>query len=244
MSAPVRAALMVTCLGDMFFPEVGVSVTRLLRRLGVTVDFPQGQTCCGQPLFNSGYHAGAARVAARTVELFRDAEYVVVPSGSCAYMVRHEYPTLLRDTPARADAERMAGRTYELSQFLVRVLGKTRFKASVSGRVTYHDSCHLLRGLHESEAPRILLKNLDGAELVELPGGDECCGFGGSFSVRLPEVSTQILDKKIRNIEATGAACVVACDSGCLMQMGGGLSRRRSKVRPVHLAELIAGEQG
>ena len=200
MNAPVRAALMVTCLGDMFFPEVGVSVTRLLRRLGVTVDFPQGQTCCGQPLFNSGYHAGAARVAARTVELFRDAEHVVVPSGSCAYMVRHEYPTLLRDTPARADAERLAGRTYELSQFLVRVLGQTRFKASVTGRVTYHDSCHLLRGLHESEAPRVLLKNLDGAELVELPGADECCGFGGSFSVRLPEVSSQILDKKIRNI--------------------------------------------
>src|SRR5439155_992335 len=135
----------------------------------------QGQTCCGQPLFNSGYHGGASRVAARTVEVFRDAEHVVVPSGSCAYMVRHEYPALLRDTPARAEAERLAGRTYELSQFLVRVLGKTRFKASVSGRVTYHDSCHLLRGLHESEAPRILLKNLEGADLVELPGGDECC---------------------------------------------------------------------
>jgi L-lactate dehydrogenase complex protein LldE len=233
---------MVTCLGDLFFPAVGASVTRLLRRLGVSVDFPAGQTCCGQPLFNSGYQAGAARVAARTVELFRDAEHVVVPSGSCAYMVRHEYPVLLRGTPAHAAAERLAARTYELSQFLVRVVGATRFTASVPGPVTYHDSCHLLRGLHESEAARTLLRNLDGAHLVELPGADECCGFGGSFSVRLPEVSTQILDKKLRNVEATGAACVVACDSGCLMQMGGGLSRRRSKVRALHLAELLDGD--
>ncbi len=241
MTAPVRASLMVTCLGDMFFPEVGVRVVRLLRRLGVVVDFPEGQTCCGQPLFNSGYHAGAARLAARTVELFKAAEHVVVPSGSCAYMVKHEFPSLLRDSAARESAARLAGRTWELSQFLVRVLGTTRFRASVSGRVTYHDSCHLLRGLHESESPRVILRNLEGAELVDLPGHDECCGFGGSFSVRLPEVSSQILEKKLKNIEATGAACVVACDAGCLMQMGGGLRRRRSKVRPVHLAELLDG---
>src|SRR5207247_848058 len=157
---------MVTCLSDMFFPEVGVSTVRLLRRLGVSVDFPAGQTCCGQPLFNSGYHAGAARVGARMVELFKDAEHVVVPSGSCAVMLKHE-----------------------------------------------------------------------------LPAADECCGFGGSFSVRLTEVSSQILDKKLKNVEATGAACVVACDAGCLMQLGGGLRRRGSSVRAVHLAELIDGER-
>lgn len=237
--APIRAALMITCLGDMLFPDVGEKIVRVLRRLGVTVEFPAGQTCCGLPLFNSGYHAEAAGAARRLVEIFKDAPYVVVPSGSCAWMVKHEVPGLLGDTPLADEARRLAGRTYELSQFLVRVLGATRFTSTMRGRVAYHDSCHLLRGLHESAAPREILANLDGVEAVELPGHDECCGFGGSFSVRLPEVSTAILEKKLANIEATGADCVVACDAGCLMQMAGGLSRRKSKVRAVHLAELL-----
>jgi len=236
-----RASLMVTCLGDLFFPEVGVSIVRLLRRLGVKVDVPADQTCCGLPLFNSGYHAGAAAVARRTVELFRDSEHVVVPSGSCAWMVKHEYPGLLADTTVARAAVELAARTHELSQFLVRVLGVTEFTSTVPGRVTYHDSCHLLRGLHESESPRMLLGNLRGAELVPLPGADECCGFGGSFSVRLPEVSSQILAKKLANVESTGADCLVACDAGCLMQMGGGLTRARSRVRALHLAELLDG---
>jgi L-lactate dehydrogenase complex protein LldE len=238
VSAAARAAFMVTCLGDMFYPEVGETIVRLLRRLGVAVEFPAGQTCCGLPLFNSGYHAGAAAVARRTVKLFEGAEHVVVPSGSCAWMVKHEYPGLLQGAE-RAAAERLAARTHELSQFLVRVLGRRRFRSAVGGRLTYHDSCHLLRGLHESESPRALLRALAGAEFVELPGGDECCGFGGSFSVRLPEVSTAILDKKLAAVEATGAGCVVACDAGCLMQMRGGLSRRGSRVRAVHLAEVL-----
>jgi len=236
-----RASLMVTCLGDLFFPEVGVSIVRLLRRLGVAVDVPADQTCCGLPLFNSGYHADAAAVARRTVELFSDSEHVAVPSGSCAWMVKHEYPGLLADTTLARAAVALAARTYELSQFLVRVLGVTEFTSAVPGRVTYHDSCHLLRGLHESESPRTLLGNLKGAQLVPLPGADECCGFGGSFAVRLPEVSSQILAKKLANVEATGADCLVACDAGCLMQMGGGLTRARSRVRALHLAELLDG---
>ena len=240
--APIRASLMVTCLGDMFYPEVGVRIVRLLRRLGIDVDFPRGQTCCGLPLFNSGYHAEAAKVARRTLPLFRDSQHVVVPSGSCAWMVKHEYPGLMREPGLRAEAERQAHRTFELSQFLVSVLGRTEFRSAVPGRVTYHDSCHLLRGLGEAGSPRAILKRLAGAEFVELPGGDECCGFGGSFSVRLPEVSTAILDKKLANIEATGAGCVVACDAGCLMQMSGGLRRRGSKVRALHLAELLQSE--
>ena len=240
MKTGVRAALMITCLGDMLFPEVGVSIVRLLRALGVTVEFPPGQTCCGLPLFNSGYHAEAAGVARRLVEIFKDADHVVVPSGSCAWMVKHEVPGLLKGTPLAAEARRLADRTWELSQFLVRVVGRTSFTSRVRGRVTYHDSCHLLRGLHESAAPREILANLDGVEVVELPGHDECCGFGGSFSVRLPEISSAILDKKLANVEATGAACVVACDAGCLMQMAGGLTRRKSSVRAVHLAELLA----
>jgi L-lactate dehydrogenase complex protein LldE len=236
-----RASLMVTCLGDLFFPEVGVSIVRLLRKLGVTVDVPADQTCCGLPLFNSGYHADAAAVARRTVTLFKDSEHVVVPSGSCAWMVKHEYPGLLAGTPLAREAGELAARTHEFSQFLVRVLGVTEFTAAVPGRVTYHDSCHLLRGLHESESPRTLLDKLKGAELVQLPGADECCGFGGSFAVRLPEVSSQILAKKLANVESTGAGCLVACDAGCLMQMGGGLTRAKSRVRAVHLAELLDG---
>ena len=234
---------MITCLGDMFFPEVGVAMVTLLRRLGVRVDFPTGQTCCGMPLFNSGYHHDAAVVAARTVRLFADAEHVVVPSGSCAWMVKTEYPGLLKDDPAlKAAAEALAKKTYELSQFLVDVLGVSSVESSFKGKVAYHDSCHLLRGLGESRAPRTLLNGVAGCELVELPGSDECCGFGGSFSVRLPEVSTAILDKKLANAERTGADCLVACDAGCLMQMGGGLSRRGSRVRAVHLAQVLAGE--
>lgn len=234
---------MITCLGDIFFPEVGVSIVRLLRRLGVTVDFPTGQTCCGLPLFNSGYHEEAARVARRTIPLFTDSQYVVVPSGSCAWMVKKEYPGLFKDEPAlQAQAESLAGRTYELSQFLVNVLKVTVLDSSFKGKVAYHDSCHLLRGLGESESPRVLLRNAKGIELVELPGADECCGFGGSFSVRLPEVSASILDRKLRHVEATGADCLVACDAGCLMQLGGGLARKGSRVRAVHLAQLMAGD--
>jgi L-lactate dehydrogenase complex protein LldE len=239
----MKASIMITCLGDMFFPEVGVAMVTVLRRLGATVDFPQGQTCCGMPLFNSGYHRDAAIVAARTVGLFAEAEYVVVPSGSCAWMVKTEYPGLLKDDPAlKAAAEALAKKTYELSQFLVDVLGVTSVESSFRGKVTYHDSCHLLRGLGESRAPRVLLRGVKGCELVELPGSDECCGFGGSFSVRLPEVSTAILDKKLANAESTGVDCLVACDAGCLMQVGGGLSRRGSRLRAMHLAQVLAGE--
>jgi L-lactate dehydrogenase complex protein LldE len=241
-AVPIRAALMITCLGDMLYPDVGVAIVRLLRKLGVVVEFPRGQTCCGLPLFNSGYHGGAAAAARRLVEIFRDAPYVVVPSGSCAWMVKHEGPGLLKDTPLAEDARRLAAKTYELSQFLVRVVRQSKFTSRMRGRVTYHDSCHLLRGLHEAATPREILAALDGVELVELPGHDECCGFGGSFSVRLPEVSTAILDKKLANVESTGATCVVACDAGCLMQMRGGLTRRNSPVRAVHLAELLDGE--
>jgi L-lactate dehydrogenase complex protein LldE len=236
-----RASLMVTCLGDLFFPEVGVSIVRLLRKLGVALDVPADQTCCGLPLFNSGYHRDAAAVAGRTVELFKDSEHVVVPSGSCAWMVKHEYPGLLARTALAREAEALAARTHEFSQFLVRVLGVTEFTAAVPGRVTYHDSCHLLRGLNESQSPRTLLGRLKGAELVALPGADECCGFGGSFAVRLPEVSSQILAKKLASVESTGADCLVACDAGCLMQMGGGLKRANSRVRALHLAELLDG---
>jgi len=245
MKNPVRASLLVTCLVDLFYPEIGVAIVTLLRRLGVAVDFPPGQTCCGLPLFNSGYDEEAARVARRMIPLFSGSEHVVVPSGSCAWMIKKEYPGLVGDDPAvGAQARTLAERTHEFSQFLVKVLGVTRVETDFRGRVAYHDSCHLLRGLGESQSPRTLLGGLPGVELVELPGADECCGFGGSFSVRLPEVSTSILDKKIANIEKTGAGCVVACDAGCLMQMSGGLSRKGSPVKALHLAQILYSEGG
>lgn len=239
MSPGARASLMVTCLGDMFYPEIGERIVRLLRALDVAVDFPPGQTCCGLPLFNSGYHRDAAEVARRTVRLFERSEAVVVPSGSCAWMIKHEYPGLLAGSPEEAGARALAARTHELSQFLVKTLRVLDFESDVHGRLAYHDSCHLLRGLHESESPRALLRNLRSVEVVDLPGSDECCGFGGSFAVRLPEVSTSILDRKLANVEASGADCVVACDAGCLMQLRGGLGRRGSRVRALHLAEVL-----
>jgi len=239
VATPTRVALMITCLADVFYPEVGERIVNLLRRCGVTVTLPAGQTCCGLPLFNSGYHDGAAAVARRTVALFADADAVVVPSGSCAWMVKHEYPGLLRGTPAAGDAERLAARTHEFSQFLVRVLGRTEFESDVEGPLAYHDSCHLLRGLREGESPRTLLRGLRGARTVPLEGSDECCGFGGSFSVRLPEVSTAILDRKLASLEASGARCLVACDAGCLMQIRGALLRRNSPLRALHLAEVL-----
>jgi L-lactate dehydrogenase complex protein LldE len=231
---------MVTCLADLLFPRVGIAAVRLLRRLGVAVEVPPGQTCCGLPLFNSGHHREAAALAARTVGLFAEAPHLVVPSGSCAWLVKQEYPRLLEHHggPA-AQARTLAGRTRELSQFLVEVLGAEALPPAVTGRVTYHDSCHLLRGLGEASAPRRLLRSAPGLELVELPGADQCCGFGGSFAVRLPAVSGAILERKLDAVEGTGAGCVVACDAGCLMQMGGGLSRRGSRVRALHLAEVL-----
>lgn len=242
---PVNASLMVTCLVDLFYPDVGVAVVRLLRRHGVRVDFPSGQTCCGLPLFNSGYRREASRVAARAIPLFARSEYVVVPSGSCAWMVRAEYPHLFADDPAMTQAAKaLAGKTYELSQFLVSVLGVERVETPFRGRVTYHDSCHLLRGLGESRAPRTLLRNAPGVEFVELPGADQCCGFGGSFAVRLPEVSGAILHQKLDRVRATGADTLVACDAGCLMQMAGGLARRRETIRALHLAQLLAQGDG
>lgn len=242
MARTTRASLMVTCLVDLFYPEIGVATVEVLRRQGVAVDFPPGQTCCGLPLYNSGYHQGAARLARRAVAVFQGSEHVVVPSGSCAWMVKKAYPELLRDDPGlRADAAALAARTHELSQFLVGVLGLGRVPSDFRGRVTYHDSCHLLRGLGEAGAPRRLLAGLEGVELVELPGADECCGFGGAFSVRLPEVSTAILAKKLAAIAEAGAGSVAACDAGCLMQIGGGLARAGSRVRALHLAQILAG---
>jgi L-lactate dehydrogenase complex protein LldE len=241
--APTNVALFATCLVDLFYPQVGEATVRLLRRLGLRVTYPEGQTCCGQPLFNNGFLEEAARIARRTISLLEPAESIVVPSGSCACMLKQEYPHLFKDDPEmQARAVRLGGKTYELSDFLVRVLGREDVGGRFSGTATYHPSCHLLRGLGIADAPTRLLRNVRGLTLRELPAAEICCGFGGSFSVKFPEVSNAILQEKIRNIRATGAGILVANDCGCLMQMGGGLSRGGHSVRALHLAEILAAD--
>lgn len=232
---------MVTCLGDAFFPDVGVATVRLLRRLGVEVEFPPAQTCCGQPHFNSGYHAGARELARHTIRAFGHAGTVVTPSGSCAAMVKLEYPELLEDDLVwHGRAEDLAHRTYELSEFLVNVLKAEDVGARFPGRATYHMACHL-RGLGLQAEPVRLLKRVKDLELLPLERSDECCGFGGSFSVRFPGISGAMASDKATFIEQTGADVVVSTDAGCLMNIGGCLRRRGSRVRTLHLAEVLAG---
>jgi L-lactate dehydrogenase complex protein LldE len=216
-----------------------VATVRLLRRLGVEVDFPGGQTCCGQPHFNSGYHGDARDLARHTITVFDNGQAVVVPSGSCAAMVKLEYPELFHDDPAwRRRAEDLARRTHELSDFLVNVLGVEDVGARFEGRVTYHMACHL-RGLGLFTEPERLLLRVKGLEYIKLERADECCGFGGSFAVRCPGISGAMVQDKASFIEQANVQAVVATDAGCLMNIAGCLRRRGSRVRALHLAEVL-----
>jgi L-lactate dehydrogenase complex protein LldE len=235
----VNASLMITCLGDAIFPQVGVATVRLLRRLGVTVDFPAAQTCCGQPHFNSGYHDEARLLARHTIGTFANSPTVLTPSGSCAAMVKKEYLDLFHDDPVwRPRAEDLAPRTFELSEFLVRVLGVEDVGARFEARVTYHMACHL-RGLGVLTEPERLLRRVRGLELVPLERADECCGFGGSFSVRYGSISGAMVQDKCSFIEQAGVSAVIATDAGCLMNIAGCLRRRGSAVQALHLAEVL-----
>jgi L-lactate dehydrogenase complex protein LldE len=234
-----RVSLMVTCLADAFYPEVGAATVRLLRRLGVEVDFPKAQTCCGQPHFNSGYHGDARSLAQHAIRTFAGKDMVVTPSGSCAAMVKHEYPELLKDDLAwHGQAEDLAQRTHELSDFLVNVLKVEDVGARYEGRVTYHMACHL-RGLGITSEPERLLRNVRGLEFLPLERRDECCGFGGSFSVRFPQISGAMVQDKTAFIEKTGADTLVSTDAGCLMNIGGCLRRKGSPIRVLHLAQVL-----
>jgi L-lactate dehydrogenase complex protein LldE len=238
----MRVGLFVTCLVDQLWSSVGTSTVEVLTRIGCRVEFDNRQTCCGQPAFNTGYRDEARRVAQRFIELCEDseAESFVSPSGSCTAMVHH-YPALFPDDDKwRARAEAVVARTFELSSFLVRVLRIEDVGARFRGRVTWHDACHGLRELGVHSEPRRLISNVRETEFVELENADACCGFGGTFSVKYPEISTAILDQKIEAINRAGVDAVVAGDASCLMQIGGRLSRTGSKVRPMHLAELLA----
>lgn len=233
--------LFVTCIIDTLYPHTGAAVVRVLQKAGVNVSFPPGQTCCGQPAFNAGLRKDAHRMAIQTILAFADYPgAVVVPSGSCAAMIRHSYPELFADDPLWLPRARaLAERTYEFSEFLVDVLGITDFGASFDGKMTYHSSCHLLRGLGVDRQPRALLAAVRDAELVELPESTDCCGFGGVFSVEHPEISAAMLERKISNLESTGASLVVACDAGCITHINGGLHRLKKSPHAIHIAEIL-----
>ncbi len=237
---PTRVALFVTCLGDAFYPQVGEAAVRLLHRLGIVVDFPLGQTCCAQPAFNAGFHHQARQVAQRNLALFADHEYVVVPSGSCTAMIRLFYPDLFAEDPRlRQQAESLAARTYELSEFLFNVVGTDDVGAVFTGKVAYHASCHLQRELGVTEAPRRLLSRVVGVEACDAEMSEQCCGFGGTFAVKYPEISSAMLEKKIASLQRAGADTLVSCDAGCLMHIAGRLRRQGMNVRVMHLAELL-----
>lgn len=234
--------LFIQCLVDGIYPQVGEAVVGIFRKLGVNLTCPTRQTCCGQPAFNSGYQ-GEARVAAkRFIEIFESAEAIVCPSGSCVAMVRHHYPQLFADDAAWLQrAQDVAAKTFELTEYLVDILGVVDdLGAHYTGVITYHDSCHLLRNLRVKEQPRSLLRKISGAEFVEMNDSDRCCGFGGSFSFKYADISAAMAEEKVHNIIASGADTVVGCDMGCLMNIQGMLSRQESSIRVMHIAELLA----
>ena len=239
----MKLSLMVTCLGDVLRPEAGKATVRLLRRLGHEVEFRQAQTCCGQPFYNSGFSDLARDQARHTIAVFEDAETVVVPSGSCAAMVKVEYPHLLEHDEAwHRRAVDLAAKTFELTDLLVNQLKTVDVGAQFDGKLTYHYACHL-RGLGLAREGETLIRNVKGATYVPLRHEDQCCGFGGSFSVRYPQISTAMVNDKTKCIVETEADAVVSTDTGCLMNIGGRLRREGKPVRVMHLAELLAGPE-
>ena len=238
-----RVGLFATCLVDLMRPTVGFAALRLLRLAGIVADVPE-QTCCGQPAYNAGAENEARAVATTTIRAFRRFDYVVVPSGSCAGMIRCHYPKLFEGDSRHADALELAEKTYELCDFLVRVAKLEKVVTRFDGRVAYHDSCSGLRELGIKAAPRQLLGTVEGLELAELPNAETCCGFGGLFCVKYPAIADRMAQDKIDEIEASGAETVLAGDLGCLMHIAGTLSRRGSPCTARHVAEVLAGACG
>jgi L-lactate dehydrogenase complex protein LldE len=243
----LRVALMVTCVNDAMFPDTGRAVVELLTRLGVDVDFPEAQTCCGQPMVNTGYLDEAIPAVRTFVEAFRGYDAVVTPSGSCAGSARHQHRMVAEragDARLVDEVTTLGPKVYELSEFLVDVLGVTDVGASFPHRVTYHPTCHSLRLLGVGDRPRRLLEAVRGITLVDLPDAEECCGFGGTFAMKNADVSVAMGADKARHVRETDAEVLVAGDSSCLMHIGGVLSRERSGVRVMHLAEILAATEG
>lgn len=239
-----KVSLFVTCIVDMIYPQTGMSVVDILEYLGLEVDFPMEQTCCGQPGFNAGFRADAKTVAKQFLKAFKDAEVIVTPSGSCGAMVIHEYPTLFtpEDGELYEQAQHIASITWEFTEFLVDGLGIERLDLKLPQKETFafHDACHGLRVLGLSEGGRKLVQGMENAAVVELNECDVCCGFGGLFSVKMPDISNAMLTKKVKNINSSGADTIITGDVSCLTQMNGGLSRQESPKRVMHIADVLA----
>lgn len=233
--------LFITCLIDSFYPGTGEAVVDILHRLGVGVDFTPDQTCCGQPNFNAGLRAEARPIAEHTIRVFeKTSGDIVTPSGSCAHMFRHGYAELFQgDSIWLPRAQAFAGRVFEFTEYVVDKLGRTDLGARWDGTLTYHPSCHTLRGMNIDRQPRALLANVRGAQIVELPHADECCGFGGIFSMEHPELSAEWLKRKIKNLDDTHSPTLVVTDAGCLMHIAGGLHRQQKVQRVLHIAEVL-----
>lgn len=237
-----RVGFFVTCLVDLMRPSVGFAAVKLLEQAGCRVEVPMTQTCCGQPAYNSGARAETMAIARQVIESFEGFDYVVAPSGSCAGMIREHYPRLFAAEPAWSTrVEALAAKTFELVGFLVDERGLRGVVARLNARATYHDSCSSLREMKVHAQPRALLGSVEGLELVELADGEACCGFGGTFCVKYPDVSTSMLDSKLDDVAQTGAQLLLAGDMGCLLNMAGRLKRQGSPIRVRHVAEVLAG---
>ena len=235
------AQLFISCLVDSFYPHTGEAIVSILRRLGVDVDFPRDQTCCGQPPFNAGLRAEARPIAEHTIRVFeKTAGEIIIPSGSCAHMLKHDYQELFADDPVWLPrAQAVGNRVYEFTEYLVDKLGVTDLGATWNGIITFHPSCHALRAMKIDRQPRALLANVRGATIVELPEAESCCGFGGIFSMEHPELSAEWLKRKIGNLEKTESPTLVVTETGCLMHIAGGLHRQKKKQSVMHIAEIL-----
>jgi L-lactate dehydrogenase complex protein LldE len=241
----MKAQLFITCLGENFYSHVLRDIVTVLERLGLQVEMPEGQTCCGQPLFNSGFQSQTLAPARNWLKVFAGTDgYIVAPSGSCAEFTRHRYPQMFAPgTWERNAALETAARTFEFTEFLTRVLGVTDLGACFPHKVTYHASCHILRGLGLRDEPKQLLAAVRGLEFVPLKDEETCCGFGGIFSVVYPEVSRAMMTEKVRNVEASGAEAVIVSEPGCLMNVAGGLRKAGSTMRALHIAQVLAAKE-
>jgi L-lactate dehydrogenase complex protein LldE len=238
-----KVSLFVPCYVDQLLPQVAVDTVKVLRRIGYDVDFAQDQTCCGQPAFNTGYWDDARPCAERFVRIFRGAETIVCPSGSCTTMVRSFYPELFSQSPLASEAAELGLRTFELSEFLVKIAGVTNVGAIFPHTVTYHASCHGLRELRVQEEPLQLLNNVGGLKLLQMSRSEECCGFGGTFATKFAEISVAMGNSKVDSIAATGAEFVTATDPSCLLHLQGVLQKQRRRAKAIHLASILAQEK-
>ena len=235
----MKVTLFATCIVDMFQSNVGKATVELLERLGCEIDFPESQVCCGQPSYNSGYVKETKKAMKRMIDTFIDAEYIVSPSGSCITMF-HEYQHIFKGDPVwEPKAKKLAEKSFELTQFIVDVLKIEDVGARFEGSVTYHTSCHMTRLLGVKKAPMILLSNVKGLKFTELPGKEQCCGFGGTFAVKMAQISEQMVDEKVRHVEETGAEYLIGADVACLMNIGGRIDRVGKPIKVMHIAEVL-----